>query len=418
MRIGKTPLRMSFVGGKLPGAGRGCFRLSCVPVEEHDVIRKEWKELLPGVVALDRRDARTFSPMSRLRACFVFAAVLLPAVSLLASERKFDFNSLPLDQPPPGFRSTVAGQGKPGEWKIILDDAPPAIAPISERAVPVSKQAVLAQLARDPANEHFPMLMLDDTTFWDFTLTTRFKIVGGVMDEMAGIAFRIKDESNYYVARASALDGTFRFYRVVNGLRDRLIGPQISIPRGQWQDLKIECAGNSIRCFLNGNEVIPKLTDTTFSSGKIAFWTKSDSISYFTDTVITYPTREIMAQVILRKTLKDYPRVVGLRICAVKPSAKDAVVVASKDEAEINRPGIKVECDAIQKGQAYYVRDKEHGTASIIAPLRDRNGDPVAAVRVVLEAVPGQSEENAVARSQSLLRYMQSQVTTLDELLQ
>ena len=86
---------------------------------------------------------------------WVLALVVLPAA---AAERKFDFSEARENQAPPGFRSTVTGQGKPGDWKVIMDEVPPLLQPLTTRAPAVAKKAVLAQLAQDPADEHFPLL--------------------------------------------------------------------------------------------------------------------------------------------------------------------------------------------------------------------------------------------------------------------
>jgi hypothetical protein len=205
------------------------------------------------------------------------AFIAWPAV---AAERKFDFNELALNRPPPGFRSTVSGEGKPGDWKVIQDEVPPLLPPLTANAPVVTKRAVLAQLAQDPTDEHFPMLIFDGEMYGDFTLTTRFKTVSGKVEQMAGIAFRIQDEKNYYVVRASSIGSTFRFYKVVNGERSKPIGPNVEIPKGIWHELTVEGKGNQIRCLLNGKELIPTLTDNSFSAGKIGFWTKSDSVSH------------------------------------------------------------------------------------------------------------------------------------------
>src|SRR5215831_5732619 len=226
-------------------------------------------------------------------------ALLLPvlsAVPAMAAERKFEFSEVPEGQTPPGFRSAVTGQGKPGEWKVILTETAPAIPPLTAQAPAVTKQAVLAQLAQDPTDEHFPLLIFEDEVFGDFKLTTRFKTVSGKKEQMAGLAFRIQNETNYYVVRASSLGNTFRFYKVVNGQRSAPIGPEAIIPSGEWHEMSVECKGNQIRCLLDRNELIPTLTDNTFTKGKIGFWTKSDSVSYFTDTRITYTRREPPAQ--------------------------------------------------------------------------------------------------------------------------
>src|SRR5215469_10452266 len=135
----------------------------------------------------------------------VFAMTVLLALPVLAAERNLNFGDFPLDQTPSNFLSTVGGQGKPGDWRVILDDTPSAMPSRNPNAPSLTQHSVVAQLARNAINEHFPMLVLNDDTFGDFKFTTRFKIAGGALAEMAGIVFRYQDEKNYYVLMASAL---------------------------------------------------------------------------------------------------------------------------------------------------------------------------------------------------------------------
>ena len=130
---------------------------------------------------------------------------LLVASSLSAggAEIKFNFSEFPVDQPPPRFHGVVSGKGKPGDWKVIMDDVPPLLPPLTPQAPAVTRRAVLAQLSQDPTDERFPLLIYDGETFGDFKLTTRFKIINGGLEQMAGIAFRIQNETNFYVVRAS-----------------------------------------------------------------------------------------------------------------------------------------------------------------------------------------------------------------------
>ena len=51
-------------------------------------------------------------------------------------------------------------------------------------------------------------------------------------------------------------------------------------------------------------------------------------------------------------------------------------------------------------------------------PLRDSNGDKVAAVRMVMKAFPGQTENNAVARAMPVIKGMESRIQTWKDLLQ
>lgn len=345
-------------------------------------------------------------------------ALSLPVLATLparAAERKFDFSEVREGQTPPGFRSAVTGQGKPGEWKMILDETPSAIPPRTEQARAVSKKPVLAQLAGDPTDEHFPLLIFEDEVFADFTLTTRFKTVSGQKEQMAGVAFRIQNETNYYVVRASSRGNTFRFYKIVNGQRSAPIGPEATIPAGVWHELTVECKANQIRCLLNGQELIPLLTDNSFARGKIGFWTKSDSVSYFTDTRIVYTRRETPAQTLVRDLGMKYPRLLALKVYVPGTEPQTTRVVGSLAEKDLGQPGSKTEQAVIGQGEVYYGKEKD--SVSVIMPVRDRNGDVIAAARVVMKPFPGQTEQNAIARAMPIVKQMQAHVQTMQDLV-
>ena len=290
------------------------------------------------------------------------------------------------------------------------------MAPLTTNAPIVTKRAVLAQLAQDATDEHFPLLIDEGVVLTDFTLTTRFKLVNGTAEQMAGIAFRLQDERNFYVIRASALGNNVRFYKVVNGERSAPIGSDVEMPRGVWQDLTIECKGNEIRCLLNGKAVFPMLQDNTFMRGKVAFWTKSDSISYFADTKISYVPLVPPVQTMVRDLIKEYPRLVSLKVFAATGNPPKVNLVASSDGKELGLPAGKSELATVEKGVIFY--GKSDGTVSVVMPLRDRNGDTIAAVRVTMKSFPGQTEQNAVARAQPIVRKMQGRVQKAEDLFE
>jgi hypothetical protein len=301
--------------------------------------------------------------------------LLLAALPAFAAERKFDFSVVREHELPPGFRSAVTGQGRPGDWRVLLDDVAPLLEPLTPNAPSVAKRAVLAQLAEDPTDEHFPLLILEEETFGDFTFTTQFKTVRGRKEQMAGIAFRIQNETNYYLVRASSLGNTFKFYKVVNGQRGELIGPQTPIPSGVWHQLSISCKGNEIRLLLNGKELIPPLTDHSFTSGKIGFWTKSDSVSYFADAKIVYTPRELPAQVIVREMMEKYPRLLGLKIFVAGQAPEQTRLIGSKDEKELGEPGGETEHAGDRPGRrVLWEREAISGRDDAVARSQWRSG--------------------------------------------
>lgn len=344
---------------------------------------------------------------------FVFGLLVAAmAISATAKELAFDFSQYSPGASPTGFVSRVNGDGPPGDWKIVEDEIPIALEPLSANAPKTAKRYVLAQMAQEKTDEHFPLLIYTGETFGDFTLKTRFKCVGGSVERMAGIAFRVQDEKNYYVVRASSLGNSFRFYKVVNGERSPPIGPQVEIPSGVWHELSVECKANQIKFLLNGKELIPPLTDNSFSAGKIAFWTKSDSVSYFTDTRISYTPRVTVAQTVIADMMARYPRLIGLKIFSTN-SARELRLIASNDGQQIGELGEKAELSAFSEGIPYYAKADE--TVSVISPLRDRNGDIVATLRVIMKPFPGQTQANALARTLPILKEVEGRIISLKD---
>lgn len=319
-----------------------------------------------------------------------------------AVELTLDFGSPDAEVTPPGFTSVVVGEGGSGLWRAVRETTPEA-----------TNQVVLAQLSADVKDERFPILVYDGASFDDFTLTTRFKMVEGVAEQMAGVVFRYQDEKSFYVVRASALGRNLRFYKVVGGLRSQPIGPNLPIEKGVWYALKVQCQKSKIRIWLNDQPVIPELTDTSFANGKIGFWTKSDSMSRFADTRIEYTPKEPRVQATLRSTLKKYSRLVGLKIYALDVAGTPRIV-ASNQEDEVGQAGGASEIGAITKGEVFYGKDAK--TVAVIQPLRDRNGEPMAAIRVILKSFPGQTEQAILQRALPIVREVQQQALSLDDL--
>jgi hypothetical protein len=322
----------------------------------------------------------------------------------------FDFSS---SNALSGFHSTVTGEGKPGLWRVVLDEVPSSIPALTPNA-PVPRKSVLAQLSRDVTDEHYPILIYTNETFGDFTFTTRIKCVAGAVEQMAGIVFRYQDENNHYYVRASAKGSTFRFFKMVEGQRSAPIGPEIEIPSGAWHDLSIECRGNKIRIHFNGQPIIPELTDNSFSSGRIGFWTKSDSVSHFADARVTYTPREPFVKTLLRELHNKYPRVRALRVYGKTAENPTVRVMASTDESELGQPGGSVEQQIFEIDTPFYGR-LDSGVV-VTLPVHDRNGDVIAALRVEMKSFPGQTEGNALARANPIIKDMERRIVEARDL--
>ncbi len=335
------------------------------------------------------------------------------AAAVSGAELHFNFGDYAEGSLPTNFQSTLFGSGQPGAWKVITTEVPSAFAPLSGPAPAVNHSKVLAQTSEDMSDEHFPMCLYDGEVFRDFNFSTKFKIVSGITEQMAGVVFRFLNSSNFYVVRVSAAGHNVRFYKVVNGIRSDPIGPVRNVPTGEWHQLGVRCEGNQITIYLDNKLVMPALSDNTFTEGKLGFWTKSDSVSYFTEGTVTYTPRIPAAQQMIDSVLEQQSRLLGLRIYTLEKNGATRII-ASKDKSEVGQPGTDAELQAIQNNTISYAR--EDGINYLTMPLRDRNGETIGAMRVKMKSFFGETENTAITRATMIRKLLEQLCTNGDDL--
>jgi hypothetical protein len=341
---------------------------------------------------------------------------LLTMLSAIAAEKLIDFSAVPVGQLPPGWKPVRVGKGMEGEWKVMMADVPPTLKPLNAAAPNLTRRAVVAQTSSDSTDERFPMLVYDEERFGNFTARMRFQITGGVIEQIAGMAFRIQDEGNFYVVRFSALGSNLRFYKFVNGQRSAPIGPDFAIAKGEWHELTVRCEGNRIEVSVDGKPAMPNLTDNSHPSGKVGFITKSDSQAVFSDLKLDYRPLESLAVAMVRTTLEKNPRLLDLQILGRQPGSTKLEVLAAKAAAEVGRAASETESKVWAENRAYYGRTK---TAAIVTqPLHDRNGEVIGVVRFSLKPYVGQMEAATVGRVLPMMKTMQEQVGASKDLFE
>jgi hypothetical protein len=89
-------------------------------------------------------------------------------------------------------------------------------------------------------------------------------------------------------------------------------------------------------------------------------------------------------------------------------------VVAASNPADLDLPGGEVERRVIATLTPYAGKTRKRYVTTL--PLRDANGEAVAAVRVEMMASPGQTDANAVARARPIVKQMEGRFLTVREL--
>lgn len=200
------------------------------------------------------------------------------AVAVYAETINFD-----ADKPgalPSGWTSAMTHKGGAQKWEVLQDNTAP------------SKPNVLAQTSQDATGGRFPLAVYNPSNLKDGEVSVQFKPISGKVDQGAGVVWRYRDENNYYIARANALEDNVVLYKVEKGQRASLApkgtpsktyGVKHKVPSGIWSALRVTFQGPVFSVYLNGEKLF-EVDDTTFTNaGKVGLWTKADSVIYFDD---------------------------------------------------------------------------------------------------------------------------------------
>jgi hypothetical protein len=209
--------------------------------------------------------------MTRRRDVFFLGGATLIAGTASAGGTRIDFESGQVGALPAGVTTALTGSGGPVKWAIVEDASAPA------------GSKVLAETSADRTDYRFPLAIFGAPVAADLDVAVKFRPVAGNVDRAAGIAVRLTDKDNYYVVRANALEDNVRLYRVVKGKRSQFAGANLKVPSGVWQELRLSARGSRFEISLDGKRLY-EATDSTFADpGRVALWTKADSITHFDD---------------------------------------------------------------------------------------------------------------------------------------
>jgi hypothetical protein len=198
---------------------------------------------------------------------FLIVALAI-ATALPARAEMITFAKTPAGAVPAEFEFARTGSGGPGKW-VVVDDAG------------AEGGRALEQASTEKTDYRFPLAIYRPLSAKDVEVSVRFKPVGGTVDRAGGIAVRLQDADNYYVVRANALEDNVRFYHVVRGRRTELKSANLKVTANEWHTLALRAEGERFAVSFDGKQLYT-VNDKTFSKdGKIALWTKSDSVTRF-----------------------------------------------------------------------------------------------------------------------------------------
>jgi hypothetical protein len=169
---------------------------------------------------------------------------------------------------PAHFDFGLTGQGPPGQWVVTRDAS-------------ATGGRAIEQSSADRTDYRFPLAIYKPFSAKNVDVSVRFKAVAGSVDQAGGIALRLVDPDNYYVARANALEDNVRFYRLSNGRRIQIAGANLKVSANEWHALGLKAEGESFTVTFDGEELYRATDKSITAAGRVGLWTKADSVTRF-----------------------------------------------------------------------------------------------------------------------------------------
>jgi hypothetical protein len=163
----------------------------------------------------------------------------------------------------------MTGVGRTARWEAVADE-----------------QALggwaLSETAGDATDLRFPLCISTQTVARDLDATLRFKLVSGTHEQAAGLVIRAQDANDYYVAKASAIDGgSVRLYRMAGGRRAELSSKKVPLKTGEQYALRVIAKNERFEVLLNDTSLFKVIDTSLLRAGTVGVWSQADSITHF-----------------------------------------------------------------------------------------------------------------------------------------
>lgn len=186
-----------------------------------------------------------------------------------------------------------------GDWTIAKDDGGKVVLQVDGRQwIKGQPSAGLAAKARTiygskheefidsvKAYAYFPYAVAKSVPDFDNgEISIRFRLLGGQLDQCAGILFNLKPNGDYLTVRFNGKEDNLVLWTFKNGKRSfvKKGSHDVHLKLGEWHRMKIRVEGTKLTGFLD-DEALLEYTLEAPVSGKVGTWSKTDSVSQFAD---------------------------------------------------------------------------------------------------------------------------------------
>jgi hypothetical protein len=235
------------------------------------------------------------------RTTLSISLVVIAAISSFAAEKvvRVDLTRERAGGEPARFLAVV------GDWNVATDDAGKKVLQVDGRQwIKGQPSAGLAAKARTiygskhedfvdsvKAYAYFPYAVARDVPeFHDGEISVRFRLMGGQLDQCAGILFNLQPNGDYLAVRFNGKEDNVVLWTFKSGKRSfvKKGAHDVHLKFGEWHRLKVRVEGTKLVGSLDG-EALLEYTLEAPVGGKVGVWSKTDSVSQFGEYTVTMP---------------------------------------------------------------------------------------------------------------------------------
>jgi hypothetical protein len=155
-----------------------------------------------------------------------------------------------------------------GRWTLVRDPTAKAGLALEQRGVPTDEDEV-------------PLAIYKPASLTNAEISLRLKPDGGGSNRGGGLALRLSSPLDYYLVQVDALRDRVLFFRVNDGAPEEIAGVDADITSHTWHTLTVRAVDNQFTISFDGTWVLTAFDKTFSQPGRIALWTKGDSVTRF-----------------------------------------------------------------------------------------------------------------------------------------
>lgn len=181
---------------------------------------------------------------------------------------KIDIGNNEIGAPPAAFEVSPLGEANGDSWTVVRDATAKA-------------GVAIEQAGLQAAEDRFPLAIYKAASFKNGEISLRLKADGGKSDESSGLAVRLSSPEDYYLVQLDALRERVLLSLVSHGVSEEIVGVDADIAPHTWHALTVRAKDDQFIVSLDGIWVFTGFDKTLSQAGRIALWTKGDSIARF-----------------------------------------------------------------------------------------------------------------------------------------